>query len=287
MKIGIACASGSVKGVFVHGVLAAFERIGFKADTYAASSSSAIPAAFASVRELSFLNGTEYWNRASTIYAEVDSDISKAVKAGIRDVLPVLKDKLFAAEASCFAVAASSVVDSQAAELTQGEGARKLGKQLILSTRQKDRSWANRNLACRLFATKATDTKNQLTPDNLADALYATTRMLHAWKDPAWINGEPYIDASYTCMCPAIELAQAGMDVVIAISPENGPLYRDFFQSELLPSAFANTRIHSLQPPHNLTEIGVDYLRATEEGFIAAFDLGDRIGTQFLKTLKA
>jgi len=47
MKLGIACASGSAKGVFIHGVLSSFEQRGLVPDVYAASSSSSIPAAFA------------------------------------------------------------------------------------------------------------------------------------------------------------------------------------------------------------------------------------------------
>lgn len=285
MKIGIACASGSAKGVFVHGVLAAFERNGLRAEVYAASSSSTIPAAFAAAHDLDLLNGTEYWGRISRTYATVGADISKAVKVGIDSVVPILKTRLFAEDAASFSIVASAIMTAEAAQLTQGEGARRLGQQLLLSIKKKDKSWAEKNLACRLFSTKATDQGNRLTSANLAEALYATTRMLHAWKDPAWIDGNPYVDASYTCMCPAIEIVQAGMDTVVAISPENGPLYRDFFQSEVLPDNFGRTRIHRLQPPMNLSELGVDYLKVTDEGLLAAFQLGEQIGIQFLKTL--
>jgi predicted acylesterase/phospholipase RssA len=282
MRTGIACASGSAKGVFVHGVLDAFERAGFKVDSYAASSSSTIPAAFASIHELALLEGTEYWKKVGTRFIEANSDVSKAVKDGIKSILPMINEKLFAEEAPCFSIAVSAVVTEEAAQLTQGAGAKKLGQHLMLSIRKKDKSWAARNLVCRLFDTKAKG-QSRLTPGNLEDALYATTRMLHAWKDAAWIDGEPYVDASYTCMCPAIELAQAGVETVIAISPESGPLYRDFFQSETLPTSFGSSSIYHIQPARNLTELGVDYLRATEEGFEAAFNLGKRMGTQFLE----
>jgi predicted acylesterase/phospholipase RssA len=287
MTVGIACASGSAKGVFVHGVLAAFEDAGFKADFYAASSSSSIPAAFAAVHGLKELQGTEYWKKVRAGYIEANFDMSKAVQAGIQTILPSIVEGLFNERASRFGIAVSAVVTEEASQQTQSEGARKLGQQLMLSIRKKDRSWATRNLVGRLLDTRAADSGERLTPDNLADTLYATTRMLHAWKDAAWINGQPYVDASYTCMCPAIELAQLGMETVVAISPESGPLYRDFFQSAILPSSHGETKIRIIQPAVNLAEIGVDYLKASEEGFTAAFDLGRRLGDHFLKTLVA
>jgi len=137
----------------------------------------------------------------------------------------------------------SEVVNEKAAELTQGEGARQLGRRLMLSIRNRDNSWARENLVGKLFDTRAESPELLLTPANLAEVLYATTRMLHAWKDPAWIEGRPFVDASYTCVTPAIEAAHLGMDTVIAISPETGPMYRDFFQSEVIPDSWNGTTI--------------------------------------------
>ena len=39
-NFAIACMSGSLKGIFIQGVLTAFEEAGIKADAYASSSSS-------------------------------------------------------------------------------------------------------------------------------------------------------------------------------------------------------------------------------------------------------
>lgn len=62
-KLAIACASGSFKGVFVHGVLQAFEDAHFFADAYAAASSSTIPASFASIRSLHRITKLAYWKK--------------------------------------------------------------------------------------------------------------------------------------------------------------------------------------------------------------------------------
>ena len=127
----------------------------------------------------------------------------------------------------------------------------------------------------------------RLTPQNLAEVLYATTLMLHAWKTPAWIEGFPCVDASYLCECPAVELAQRGCDKVIAISPEAGQVYRDFFRAEKLPSSYGKIPIFIVQPSLNLAEIGVGYMDVKDEGADKTYELGLRAGTEFLQSEKA
>lgn len=283
MKLGIACASGSAKGVFVHGVLSSFGDQGLVADIYAASSSSTIPAGFAAAHRLASLDGANYWKGVNTRLQE-GADVSTAIKHGISTVLPALEVALFNDNASRFAVAVSAVLSDEAAELTQGDGARNLGRRLLLSIRNRDNSWASENLAVKLFDTYPQSGELQLTLANLSEVLYATTRMLHAWKDPAWIEGRPYVDASYTCVTPAIELTDLGMDTIIAISPEVGPMYRDFFQSEVIPQSWNGTTIHFVQPKQNLSELGVDYLKATDDGLETAYELGRQMGSDFIES---
>jgi hypothetical protein len=138
MQRGIACAAGSYKGVFVHGVLDSFEGAGLKADMYGAASSSTVCAAFAAAGCIRELGGVAYWKRAWELYTECRYDISAAVLRGIEELLPS-------------------------------------------------------------------------------------------------VSGAPFVDASYTCFCPAVELAELGCREVIAISPEAGVLYRDFFHSRSCP----------------------------------------------------
>jgi hypothetical protein len=281
MKLGIACASGSYKGVFVHGVLDALEEAG-RADVYAAASSSTLCAAFAAAGRLGSLGGARYWSHAWESYAASGWDISAAVRGGIRELLPAITPALFEPSSSRFAVAVSAVVTKEAAEITQGPGARRLGQQLVLATRTRDASWAAANLAGVLFDTAAAAPRFRLTADNLADVAYATTRMLHAWKTPAWIDGAPFVDASYTCSCPATALAEMGCRHVVVISPECGPVFTDFFQAAPLPQSHHGVPIRVVQPRRNLSEIGVDYLKATTEGFSAAHEEGRTAGRAFL-----
>jgi predicted acylesterase/phospholipase RssA len=284
MKIGIACSAGTFKGVFVHGVLSYLNEANFAAEIYAASSSAAITTAYAATGELTFLNGPEEWIQLYDSYEKNNQDVSKTIIDNIPHHTNYLLSRLFSGKAKQFGVAVSAVTSIEAAELTQGSGARRLGKQLILATRNHDRSWAEKNLQTRIFQSGTPDSAFMLSEKNLHEVFYATTRMLHAWKEPASIDGKPYVDASYTCLCPAIELAEMGCTEVIAISPEDGPLYRDFFKSSEIPSSHLNTRIHLIRPSINLAEVGVDYLHATNEGFISAFELGRKAGEDFIES---
>ena len=285
MKTAIACASGSVKGVFVHGVLDAFRERGLEVDAYAAASSSTIPAAFAAMGCLDYLKGTDYWQMCGDTFLEC-KDVSLSIKLVVSRLMSVLTQSLFAPSTKRYIVAASHVESAAAAEKTQGEQAKRLGLDQLRSIRTKDSSWADGNLALHLFDTQPTNHSKPLTAENLADALYATTRMLHAWKEPGWIDGMPYVDASYTCACPAVELADMGYDHVIAISPEPGPFHRDLYQSRVIPAEWRGTQITFIQPDIDLKQIGVDYLSADPDGVRKAFVLGREAGFHFLENAR-
>jgi len=286
MKIGIACSGGGPKGVFVHGVLVAFAEAGLKAHIYGAASSTSVVAAFAATGQLRMLRGSTYWKERHARRVHNDYDMGKTILESLPEATATLSLKLFNPDSVAYAVAVSAVITKEAEELTQGPQARRLGQQLIISTRKRDNSWAEKNLELRLYETGSKDVPYRLTPQNLPEVLYATTRMLHAWKTPAWVEGFPCIDASYLCECPALELAQRGCDKVIAISPEAGPVYRDFFRAEKLPSSYGNIPILIVQPLLNLAEIGLDYMNVTDDGLDKAYDLGLRAGAKFLESEK-
>lgn len=230
MRIAVACASGSAKGVFVHGVLSALRERSVPVEAYAAASSSSIPAAYAAAGKLAGLEGAAHWQRGMEKLHEL-KEVAECVKWGIAEVLPALRGSLFLPAAKRFILAASYVATSEAAETTQGSGAKRLGLDQLRALKTNDTSWADAHLACHLLGTMAVAATKVLREENLADALYATTCMLHTWKAPGWIDGKPYVDASYTCMCPAIEIAELGYECVVAVSPETGPFYRDIYQA--------------------------------------------------------
>jgi len=287
MKIGIACSAAGAKGAFVHGVLVAFADAGLKAHLYGAASSTAIVAAFAATGQLGMLRGSAYWKDRHARYVRNDYDMGKTILESIPEATAALSVKLFNSDSAAYAVAVSAVITKEAEELTQGPQARRLGRQLIISTRKRDKSWAEKNLELRLYETGSEEVQYRLTPQNLSEVLYATTRLLHAWKTPAWVEGCPCVDALYLCNCPAIELAQRGCDKVIAISPEEGRVYRDFFRAEELPSSYGKTPILTVQPLVDLAEIGVDRVNVTDKGLEKAYELGLRAGAEFLQSEKA
>lgn len=282
-SLAIACSSGGFKGVFVHGVLSAFEAAGIQATAYATASSSVFPAICAA-SGLADEVGLRYWRGALHTLQQPGNGMSEVVLQSIADSDHLVREQLFQAGRPRFIIATTAVKTAEGAEQTQGDGARRLGRRLLLSAARGDRSWADEHLQAYLFDTAASAPEHQLTADNIGAVIYASTRMLHAWTIPAWIAGRPYIDASYTCACPAIEMAQQGYQHVIAIATEPGPLYRDIFQSEPIPTMYAGVPIHIVQPAINLASMSTDFTSTTEEGMVAAYAYGKERGREFLAT---
>ncbi len=195
MTTAIACASGSLRVSFVNGVLSVFEGASFRADAYAASSSSVIPAGYAALGRIADLKGADYWKHFNTFLEEHNYNASQGVLKGIEVFGPLLRDNLFKEDVPRFLISTSAVVTDEAAQQTQGEKARRLGQRLLLSSRNNDRSWADQHLAAHLFGTMNLKAVLPLTPNNLEEVLYASTRVLQSWKIAATIEEKPYIEA--------------------------------------------------------------------------------------------
>jgi hypothetical protein len=269
----VACMAGSFKGSFVHGVLHGLEAAGFRADAYAAASSSTLVAAFAAAGQVRQID-LGIWSDGQQITDQPGTSMSDAVLATLRTCAPRLRDLLFHPQAAQFCVAVSHVRTAEAACITQGDGARRLGRRLMIEAARHDTRWRDQHLELRLFDTRSADPALRLTPGNLEEVAYASTRMMHAWHLPAFINSEPYVDASYTCQCPAVEMAGRGFDAVLAIATEPAPVARDLFGTALLPEEWKGTPIWAVCPARNLKDIGVDFQHATVEGLNQAFTEG-------------
>ncbi len=278
-SLAIACATGGFKGVFLHGVLNAFEQAGFRADAYAAASSSVLPAAAAAVGLANEL-GLDFWEKGRQLVAQPGVGMSQMVLAGIRQTSPWLRPRLFQKSARRFLIAANAV-DEAGAQETQGKGARRRGRRLLLDAARGDRSWIDRHLTLNFFDTGFVSGTLPLTPDNFDQVAYASSRMLHAWDIPAWVDGRPYVDAFYTCACPAIELAELGFDFVIAIATEPN-LYRDIFCREIIPEHWEETAIQTIRPDYDPATMGVDYTAATGEGLVRLYAHGQEKARTFL-----
>jgi hypothetical protein len=280
-SLAIACASGTLKGVFVHGVLSAFESSNVRANVYAGASSSTLSTACAAIGKACEV-GVEYWCKALWSLNQSGNKMSEAVLQSIAQYSPMLLGHLFLPDTPRLIIAASAVVTPEGAEETQGDKARRLGRKLLLSAARSDRSWVDTHLVTHLFDSAASQDQLQLNVSNFNEVVYASTRMLHAWDIPAWIDNKPYVDASYTCSCPALELVRLGYDEVIAVSTEPGELYHDLFQTSSIPTFLSSTPIHIIRPDINLKEIGVDFIHADEKGLHAAYQHGKNKGEQFI-----
>lgn len=280
-SLAIASSAGGFKGVFAHGVLSALEAAGIRADAYAAASSSVFPSISAAISRANEI-GLKYWRAALQTMHQPGNGMSEAVLHSIAESGSILRTALFQPGMPRCIIATSAVTTSDAAEQTQGEAARRLGRRLLLQAARGDRSWAEEHLQAHLFDTAASDEEHRLTFNNIDEVIYASTRMLHAWTIPAWIAGRPYIDGSYTCACPAVEMAQRGYHEVIAIATEPGALYRDIFHSNPIPTSWESIPIHIIQPAIDPAKLGADFTNVSEEGLVAAYEHGIEKGKEFI-----
>ena len=283
-SLAIASSAGGFKGVFVHGVLSALEAAGMRADAYSATSSSVFPSISAVIGKANEI-GLKYWRVALQTMNQPGNGMSQAVLQSIAKSGHILRKELFQPGMPRCIIATSAVITSEGAEQTQGEAARRLGRRLLLQVARGDRSWADEHVRAHLFDTAASDEDHRLTINNIDEVIYASTRMLHAWTIPAWITGRPYIDGSYTCACPAIEMARCGYREVIAIATEPGTLYRDIFQNEPIPSTWQGVPIHIIQPHIDPAKLGADFTNVSEEGLVATYEHGLEKGRAFVASL--
>lgn len=279
--LAIATPVGSFKGAFAHGVLTALEQAGIVADAYAAASSSVIPASWAAIGKARDL-GVDYWLAGWEALEQHDRAMSKVVQKGIRVFSKPLKERLYQPDRPRLYIATNAVITSEAAAQTQTEQAQSLGKRLLLASVQKDRSWVDRHLSFTLFSTHHHLPHLRIDHQNFPAVAYASSRIMHAWEIPAWIDGKPYVDAAYTCLCPAIAMVEQGYQEVIAISNEPGDLYQDMFHLAPVPSSYHGVPIHIIRPDIHLKELGVDFTKATPEGLFAVYQYGKEQGNAFV-----
>ena len=278
-SLAIACASGGFKAIFVHGVLSAFESANIRANAYASASASTMPSAWAAIGKARE-SGMDYWLEGLRVYHQT-RNMSLVCLGGVDYFNNRGGGQLFEFDRPNLYIATSKVTTEEAAEQTQGKQAKKLGKKLLISAAKGDRAWVDKHLEPNLFSIDGKD-NTVIDPNNFAEVVYASTRMLHAWEIPAWINKQPYIDASYTCICPAIEMVARRYQSVIAIATEPGDFYRDLFQREIIPDRYEQVYINRIKPDINLKELGVDFFQATPEGLSAAYQHGWDKGREFL-----
>jgi predicted acylesterase/phospholipase RssA len=195
-------------------------------------------------------------------------------------VVPLIVDDLFSPGASRYVTVACAVADA-AAEETQGEGARRLGRRLLVAAARGDRQWAGDNLAVTLFDSVG-EAGPALTAENLAAAIYASTRMMHAWSAPAIVDGRPFVDGSYLLACPAAEMAALGHDRIIAVGTQPGPIPLDLVGDRALPDEAGGVAIEAIVPDLDPSAMGIDVTSADPDALLAFYEHGKEKGRVFL-----
>ena len=280
--LAIASAAGGFKGVFAHGVLSALEAAGIEAGAYAATSSTVFPAISAAIGQSNEI-ALKYWRVALHTLDQPGKSMSDSVLETIAASGHILRTQPFLPGMPRIVIATSAVLTEESAQITQSDGARRLGRRLLLQAARGDCSWADQHLQAYLFDTAADDEEHRLTSANMDEVIYASTRMLHAWNIPAWIAGRPYIDGYYTCACPAIEMAQRGYREIIAIANEPGVLYHDIFQNQPIPDNWQGVPIHIIRPEIDPATLGAGFTDVTDEGLVAGYQHGLEVGQKFVE----
>lgn len=279
MPTAIVCGSGGYRTVFIHGALSEFETAGYRAEAYAGTSASGLPAACAAVGASQQI-GADYWQKALAMKATVERGMSDVMLTSIAEWGSFIRERLFQPGMPRFLIPASLVKTEEAAAQTQSEQARRLGRKLLLAAaRRQPESWVQTHLESHLFDTQG---EPRLTPENFDEVLYASTRMMHAWDVPAWIQGQPYVDASYLCAIPAVEIAEKGYEVIAIAADPPGPLYRDIFGTRTVPAEVNGQPIHLIMPDYEVGQAGADFTDATPEGLIRVYEHGREKARQFL-----
>lgn len=277
----ICCMSGGYKNVFTHGVLKAFEDSGIRAKAYAACSSSVLIAAFAAFNKISALDLT-LWSDGYEI-SQKEGNQSEAMLESIQKLSQDIVDNLWEVNAARLLVATSYVKTEEAALITQSAGAKRLGQMLLINALRHRSEWKDQNLESEVFDTHSEDKKKLLTKENFKDVAYATTRMLHAWNIPAYINNKAYVDGSYTSLCPVRPLLELGYKKIICISTEKQQVAFDLFSEESIPNKINDSTIEFIKPDCELKEMGVDFYTISVYGLEEVYKHGYAKGLDYIR----
>lgn len=280
-NIAICCTSGGYKNAFTQGVLTAFEENGLRANVYTACSSSTLIAAFAAFGKIRQLDLT-LWEKGYTISKKDSGDQSRAMLYTIKQLLPEIINNLWSSSSSRLLIATSLVRNDEVIMAVQSDNAKRLGQMLLLNALRHNSEWQNKNLELKLFDTLFDLTTERLTKENFVEVAYATTRMLHAWKIPAYINNQAYIDGSYTSHCPVQFVLKLKPEKVICICTEKDKIFSNIFGIEEIPNQIGNISIDFIKPDFDLKGIGLDFYTITNEGLKNGYEHGYKKGLFYI-----
>lgn len=279
--LAICCMAGGYRNAFAQGVLKAFEENDIRAGAYASCSSSALIAAYAAFGKIRQLD-LSLWKEGYAV-SQRDGNQSGAMLHSIQLLLPEIAESLWQPTTSRLLIATSLVKTDEAKLLTQTDRAKRWGQMLLIHALHHQPEWKDRNLELRMYDTQPDYRTQLLTKDNFEEVAYATTRMLHVWNVPASIDGQAYIDGSYTCLCPAFPLAELGYKKIVCVCPDIGKIVPDLFSDEEIPSQINDAVIDFIKPGDDLKSMGVSSFTVTSEGLDKVFHHGYAKGIAYIR----
>lgn len=280
-NIAICCMSGGYKSAFTHGVLTAFEQNNLTANVYASCSSSTLITAFAAFKEIGKLDLT-LWESGYKISQDDNGDQSQAMLHAIQRLSPEIINNLWKPSSSRLLITTSLVKTDDAIAITQSDTAKRFGQILLLNALRHKSEWKDENLELVLFDTHLDSRTKQLTNDNFNDVAYATTRMLHAWKIPAYIDNQAYIDGSYTSHCPIDFLVKLKPERIVCICTERERQFFNIFGSEEVPSKVDEICIDFIKPDFELKDVGLDFYSIINDGLEKGYKHGYEKGLSYI-----
>lgn len=280
-NIAICCMSGGYKSVFTHGVLTAFEENNLAANVYTSCSSSTLITAFAAFKEIGKLDLT-LWESGYKISQDDNGDQSQAMLQSIQRLSPEIMNNLWKPTSSRLLITTSHVKTDSAVAVTQSDTAKRFGQMLLLNALRHKSEWKDENLELVLFDTHLHPRTKQLTKDNFNDVAYATTRMLHAWKIPAFIDNQAYIDGSYTSYWPIDFLVKLKPERIVCICTEREKQFFNIFGNEEVPSQIDGICIDFIKPDFNLKDIGLDFYTISDDGLKNGYKHGYEKGLSYI-----
>lgn len=280
-NMAICCLSGGYKSAFTHGVLTAFEENNLTASVYTACSSSTLITAFATFKEIGKLDLT-LWKNGYKISQEDNGDQSQAMLRTIQKLSPEIIDNLWKPSSSRLLITTSCVKTDAAVAVTQSDSAKRLGQMLQINALRHKSDWKDENLELVLFDTHSDSRTKLLTKDNFNDVAYATTRMLHAWKVPASVDNQAYIDGSYTSHCPIGFLATLKPKRIVCICTEKEKPFFNLFGNEEVPSQIDGVCIDFIKPDFDLKDVGLDFYTIADDGLENGYKHGYQKGLSYI-----
>lgn len=229
MRTAIACDGSGFASAFCHGVLEAFEKEGFYADGYAASSSLAPIVALAAVHSLGVAGGLHWWRELSRV-RDSGERTTEAVVHLLGSIMPRLRRTLFRPRASSF-TAVASVVGDESEE-----------------TLRKDDVPMGRQMRPVYFDTKSINPSARLTASNIFDICTLVAAGLRQSADGRLVDGRLCFDSALSHSKPALQLVRRGFSPVIAVTAGTEPAAGEPSDVERLPDYFHGVRIYRLCP---------------------------------------